>query len=83
MRQYGRVHLKGALQLLINRYGSIRFAHVHERVSTKSFVVLIIGNPKSFHLGAQGTFNPTLTSTQTRGWHGIHKDDGFTGCVHG
>jgi len=29
---------------------------VHERVLTKSFVVLIIGNSKSFHLGAQGTF---------------------------
>jgi len=36
-------------------------AHVHERVSTKSFVVLIIGNPKSNHLGAQGTFNPGFT----------------------
>jgi len=33
--------VQGALQLLINRYGQIRFAHVHERVSTKSFVVLI------------------------------------------
>jgi len=30
---------------------------VHERVSTKNFVVLIIGNSKSNHLGAQGTFN--------------------------
>ena len=50
-----RVRAKGALQLLINRYG---FAQVPERVSTKSFVVLIIGNSKSFHLGAQGTFNP-------------------------
>jgi len=40
----------------MNRYGLIRFAHVHERVSTKSFVVLIIGNAKSNHLGAQGTF---------------------------
>jgi len=47
---------KSALQLLMNRYGSIRFAQVRERVSTKSFVVLIIGNSKSFHLGAQGTF---------------------------
>jgi len=28
-----------------------------ERVSTKSFVVLIIENSKSNHLGAQGTFN--------------------------
>jgi len=48
--------VQGALQLLINRYGQIRFAQVPERVSTKSFVVLIIGNSKSFHLGAQGTF---------------------------
>ena len=48
--------VKGALQLLINRYDEIRLAHVHERVLTKSFVVLIIGNSKSFHLGAQGTF---------------------------
>jgi len=50
--------LKGGLQLLINRYVQIRFAQVPERVSTKSFVILIIGNSKSFHLGAQGTFNP-------------------------
>ena len=35
---------------------------IPERVSTKSFVVLIIGNSKSFHLGAQGTFNTTLAS---------------------
>jgi len=41
----------------MNRYGSIRFAQVPERVSTKSFVVLTIGNSKSNHLGAQGTFN--------------------------
>jgi len=41
----------------MNRYGHIRFAHVHERVSTQSFVVLMIGNSKSNHLGAQGTFN--------------------------
>ena len=53
----GHIDLKGALQLLRNRYGSIRFAQVPERVSTKSFVVLIIGNSKSNHLGAQGTFN--------------------------
>jgi len=50
--------LKGALQLLIHRYGSVRFAHVqvHERVSTKSFVLLSIENSKSNHLGAQSTF---------------------------
>jgi len=51
----------GALQLPINRYGYIRFAHVHERVSTKSFVVLIKGNSKSNQLGVQGTFNPRFT----------------------
>jgi len=44
---YKQVRVKGALQLLINRYGQIRFAHVHERVSTKSFVVLIRDNSKS------------------------------------
>jgi len=51
--------LKGALQLLINRYGKIRFAHVelHERILTMSFVILIIGNSKSNHLGAPSTFN--------------------------
>jgi len=36
--------------------GKFRFAQVPERVSTKSFVALIIGNSKSNHLGAQGTF---------------------------
>ena len=46
--QRGPPRDKGALQLLINRYGYIRFAEVPERVSTKSFVVLIIGNSKSF-----------------------------------
>ena len=51
------VYFKGALQLLINCDGYIRFAQVPERVSTKSFVVLIIGNSKSSHSGAQGTFN--------------------------
>jgi len=48
---------------------------VHERVSTKSFVVLIIGNSESNHLGAQGTFNPYpqvnpgLTRPQTKEHH--------------
>ena len=46
-----RTGVKGALQLLMNRYGQIRFAQVPKRVSTKSFVVLIIGNSKSNHLG--------------------------------
>jgi len=53
---YAEARFKGALQLLMNGYGYIRFAQVPERVSTKSFVVLIIGNLKSNHLGAQGTF---------------------------
>jgi len=47
-----------ALQLLINRYGYIRFAQVPERISNTSFVVLITGNSKSNHVGAQGTLNP-------------------------
>ena len=50
--------VKSALQLLMNRFGKIRFAQVPEQVSTKSFVVLIIGDSQSNHLGAQGTFNP-------------------------
>jgi len=37
---------KGALQLLINRYGYIRFAQVPERILTKSFVVLMIGSSR-------------------------------------
>jgi len=52
------VQVKGALQLLMNRYGSICFAPVHERVSIKSFVVLIRRNSNSNHLCVQGTFNP-------------------------
>jgi len=40
----GKIRVKGALQLLINRYGYIRFAHEHERASTQSFVVLVMGN---------------------------------------
>ena len=47
--QSGTSQLKGALQLLINRYGCIRFAEVPERVSTKSVIVLIIENSKSNH----------------------------------
>jgi len=47
--------LKGALQ----RYAIFLFeippAHAHERASTKSFVVLSIGDLKSNHSGAQGT----------------------------
>jgi len=50
------VSFKRALQRLINRYGYICLAQVPERVLTKTFVVLIIGNSKSFHLGVQGTF---------------------------
>jgi len=43
------------MQLLINRNEKNRFARVHERVWTKSVVILIIGNSRSNHLGAQGT----------------------------
>jgi len=53
------VRVKDALQLLIDCYGYIRFAHVHEQVSTQSFVVLIIGNSKSNHFGARAPL--TLT----------------------
>jgi len=48
--------LKGALQLIIDRYGQIRIAEVPERILTKGVDVLIIGHSKSNHLGAQGTF---------------------------
>jgi len=40
------VGLKVPCELLINRFGYIRFAHVHERVSTKSCIVLIEGNSR-------------------------------------
>jgi len=40
----------------MNCHGYIRVAQVPERVSTMSFVVLSIGNSKSNHVGAQGTF---------------------------
>jgi len=42
----------------MNHYGSIRFAQVPERVSTKKSAVLNIGHSKLNHLGAQGTFKP-------------------------
>jgi len=48
--------VKGVQQLLINRYGLVRFAQVPERVGSVSFVVLIIRNSKLNHSGAQGTF---------------------------
>jgi len=56
MRDERRPHaesltLNGALQLLMNRYGHIQFSHAHERVSTKSFVVLIIGVESLRHTG--------------------------------
>jgi len=38
----------------MNRYRLFRFAHVDERVSTKSVVGLIIENSKSNQLAAQG-----------------------------
>jgi len=42
----GVVRVKAARQLLSNRYGQIHFAQVPERVSTKSFVVLSIGDSR-------------------------------------
>jgi len=42
----------------MNRDGYIHFAHVPERVSTKSCIVLMIGNSKLNHVGAQGTLTP-------------------------
>jgi len=41
---YRMYRVKGALQLQIIRYLSIRLAQVPERVPTNSFVVLMIGN---------------------------------------
>jgi len=61
-----RIGVKGALQLLINRYGYIRFAQVPERVSTKSFFVLIIGKSRSNHSGAQGTIKGALQLLSNR-----------------
>ena len=62
------VRAEGALRILMNRYGSIRLARVPERVSTTSLVILSIGNSKSFHLGAQGTFDPAVIAPRlTRG----------------
>jgi len=57
--------LRSAWQLLISRYGYIRFAHVHERVWTESIFVYIMGNSKSNHLGVQGTLYPTWCSALT------------------
>jgi len=61
---------KGALPLLINRYGYICFAQVSERVLTKSFVSSIVGNSKPDHLGAQGIVNarPLLRHRLARTW---------------
>jgi len=57
---------------------------VHERVSTKSFVVLIIGNSKSNHLGAQGTFTPTRFLTRPRSYLAQPRppDLAFTRCCN-
>jgi len=62
------LQLKSALQLLMNRYGYIRFAHVPERVSIKSFVVWIRGNSKSNHICAQGTFDPSSLPSCIQRW---------------
>jgi len=58
--------VQGALQLRIDRYGWIRFAQVPERVSTKSFVILIKGISRSNHLGAQGTVKGALQLLSNR-----------------
>ena len=53
--------LKGALQLLMNRYmGKSDLLRLPERDSTKGFVVLSLRNSTSNHLGAQGTFKTTI-----------------------
>jgi len=44
----------------------IRFAQVPERTSTKSFVILSIGNSKSNHLGAQCTFTEHVDHLEAR-----------------
>jgi len=63
--------LKGALQLLMNRDGLIQFAQVPQRVSMKSFVVLITGNWRLNQLGAQGTFNTSISARS-----------GYSGLTH-
>jgi len=52
---------------------------VPERVSTKSFVVLIIGNSKSFHLGAQGTFKGVNAAARTRAYPTAESNEIFVG----
>jgi len=49
---------RGALQREVTFLFETLPAPVHERVSTTSFVVLILGNWKPNHLGAQGSFDP-------------------------
>jgi len=58
----------------MNRYVYNRFAHVPERVSTTSFVVLMIGNSKSNHLEAQGTFKGLPEETRARAYR--------SGCIY-
>ena len=41
---------------------NIRLSQARERVSTKGFVVLMTGNAKSNHVGAQGTLKRTAIS---------------------
>jgi len=88
IRIYAYIRRRGALQPRIHRYGLIRFARVHERVSTKSLVVLSIGNSKSNHLDAQGIFNswrlPFLPSPLSRGLRGAgaHRGEGQPVYIH-
>ena len=53
--------LKEALQLQVTAMVKFALLRYLSEFLTKSFVGLIIGNSKSFHLGAQSTFNMTLS----------------------
>jgi len=49
----------------MGKFALLRYL-IPERVSTKGFVVLIIGNSRSNHSGAQGTFNEDRKGFE---WH--------------
>jgi len=66
---YKKQASKVALQPLIEHYGYVRLVQVPERVSTKSFAFLIIGNSKPNDVGAQGTFqSDTFGDLYTLAW---------------
>ena len=50
--------LKVPCSYYLTAIGKLALLQVPKQVSTMSFVVLMIGNSRSNHLGAQGTFNP-------------------------